>query len=261
MPNLRDFLAEVSTEPQSLPTAMVLYAPPGLGKTSIAAAIPGVVFAVDRHELGIETLKKTGQVPADVAVLPAVGSWGDLMAMLSQLAKKKHDFKTLAIDTLGGLQLLLFDHVRKTKFHDDLLAFNSYGKGVDASLVEWRKLLDAFDDCRRAGMSVVCLAHSATKEFKNPEGDNYERFVPDLHAKVWSLTSRWADMILYGGYDVEVTDAGKGRGGKMRYLKTEWSPAYEAKHRHGLPSEVSMGRSGAEAWANLTNALAKGRKE
>ena len=51
MPNLRDFLAEVSTEPQSLPTAMVLYAPPGLGKTSIAAAIPGVVFAVDRDEL------------------------------------------------------------------------------------------------------------------------------------------------------------------------------------------------------------------
>lgn len=260
MPNIKDFLGEISTSVNALPTSMVLYAPPGLGKTSFAAAIPGVVFAVDRHELGIETLKRTGRIPAEVAVLPRVETWANLLAMLSQLADKKHKFKTLAVDTLGGLQLLLFDHIRRSKFNDDLLSFNSYGKGVEASLVEWRKLLDAFDACRESGMSIVCLAHSTTREFKNPAGDNYDRYMPDLHEKTWKLTHRWADIILHGAYDVEVVEGGKGRGGRSRMLKTEWNPAWEAKNRHGLPKEISMGQSGVEAWANLSDALAKGRK-
>ena len=35
--------------------------------------------------------------------------------------------------------------------------FAGYGRGFETSLPELRHLLNAFDDCRDAGMSVVCL--------------------------------------------------------------------------------------------------------
>ncbi len=88
--------------------------------------------------------------------------------------------------------------------------------------------------------------------------------MPDVRWKTWGLTHRWADMVLFLDYYVETTDDGgrtKGRGGQERVMHTEHHAAYEAKNRSGLPSEIEMGHSGVEAWANLRAALADARKE
>ena len=52
---------------------------------------------------------------------------------------------------------------------------------------------------------------------------------------------------------------GKGKGGKSRVLYTEYSPAFDAKNRLGLPPVLDMGSNGTEAWANLVGAIKEAR--
>lgn len=262
---LRDFLTEVETAVNERPAAMVFYAPPGLGKTSFGAAIPKALFLVDDKELGIHTLKRSGQVAKDVPVLPPIKNWLDLLACVRQVAAGKHDHKALIVDTMGGCERLCHQHVCETMYRGDWAekGFAGYGRGYESALPEWRLLLEAFDECRDAGMSVVLLTHAIIKPYKNPLGEDFDRFVPDVHHKTWNLTHRWADVVLFGNYHVEVDDSSgraKGRGGDDRYFYCEYSAAWEAKNRHGLPPEIAMGRSGKEAWANLTKAMKEAAK-
>ena len=95
-------------------------------------------------------------------------------------------------------------------------------------------------------MGIIALAHSRVPSFKNPEGPDYDRIVPDLHGKTWALTHKWADSVLYLSYETHVMPAGsdakgKARGGSRRKLYTEHTAAFDAKNRHGLPAEIDGG--------------------
>ena len=261
----RDFLAEVTTDAKPRPMAAIAYGPPGVGKTSFAASIPGRVFLIDDKEDGINTLKAAKLADADIPVLPPVKQWEDVLGVLRQLATAEHGYKALVIDTLGGLERLCHDFVCRNNFNGEWgeKGFAGYGRGYEVALPEWRLMLNALDDCRGRGMSIMALTHSIVKPYKNPEAEDYDRFVPDMHHKTWSLTHRWADMVLFMNYYVEVAKDGlraKGRGGQDRVMYTEYHAAYEAKNRSGLPSEIEMGDSGKQAWGNLKAALAEARK-
>ena len=242
--------------------AAILYGPPGIGKTSFGAAIPGRVFLCDDKEEGIHTLKGAGLVDADIPVLPSASQWTDVLGAVRQLATADHDYKALVIDTIGGLERLCHAHICLEFFRGDWCekGFAGYQRGYEVALPEWRNLLNALDACRMKGMSILCLTHSLVRPFKNPEGDDFDRYIPDLHHKTWNLTHRWADMVLFANYYIEITEDGKGRGGQQRLLYTEYHAAYEAKNRSSLPPEVDMGDNGAEAWGNLREALKGGAK-
>lgn len=262
----RDFLKEITTETKPRPMAAIAYGLPGVGKSSMAAAIPNCVFMIDDKEDGINTLKASHLVDDGVPVLPSVSRWEDVLEILRQLARQQHNYKALVVDTLGGLEKLCHVYICHENYDDNWgdKGFDSYKRGYEVALPEWRKLLNAFDNCRDAGMSVMCLSHSLIRPYKNPTGDDYDRFIPDLHHKTWSLTHRWADMVLFLNYYVEVVSEknkpAKGRGGQDRVMYTEYHAAYEAKNRSALPGEIEMGTSGQEAWDNLKAALAVSRK-
>ena len=261
----RNFLSEITTQTKPRPMAAVAYGLPGVGKSSLGAAIPNRVFLIDAKEDGIKTLKVSRLVDADIPVLPPVSRWEEVLAMLKQLATNEHPYKALVIDTLGGLERLCHDYVCRTHFYGDWgeKGFAGYQRGYEVALPEWRLLLNALDDCRDAGISIMCLTHSIVAPFKNPEGEDYDRFAPDMHRKTWSLTHRWCNMVLFLNYHVEISKDGlraKGRGGQDRVMYTEHHAAYEAKDRSALPNEIDMGNSGKEAWQNLKAAIAQARK-
>lgn len=266
----RNWLEEISTEIKSKPTAMVIYGPPGIGKTSVGAAAPAPVFLIDTQEDGINTLKASTLVPGDLPVLPAATTWQDVLGQLDALADGDHKFKYLVIDTLGGLERLCHEFVCQRDFNGNWgdKGFGSYAKGYEVSLPEWRILLNKLDRLRTdKGMGIVALAHSLVRPFKNPEGEDYDRFIADMHHKTWSVTHKWADMILFANYYVEVDkgtsgrERAKGKGGQIRFFNTEHHAAFDAKNRHGLPTEISMGDSGKEAWTNLVNEIKSARKD
>lgn len=245
----------------------MIYGPPGIGKTSIGAATPSPVFLIDDQEDGVSTLKASKLIAADVPVLPAVSKWEDVGEVLDQLTAGKHEFRTLVIDTLGGLERLCHEFVCRTEYNGNWgeKGFTGYARGFEASLPHWRLLLKKLDRLRSdRGMAIVALAHSLVRPYKNPEGDDYDRWIADLHHKSWSVTHKWADMILFANYHVKVDDSGpraKGKGGQVRFFNAEHHAAYDAKNRHGLPAMIPMGSSGSEAWNNLIQAITEARSK
>jgi len=257
----KDWLKEIRTDVKARPPAMVAYGLPGIGKTSFGAAMPGCVFLIDDKEDGINTLKASGLVAANTPVLPPAKTWRCVTGMLEAMLDPDHPYRFLIVDTIGGLERLCHEHVCNEQFGGEWgdKGFASYQKGYEVSLPYWRELLNAFDKLRlERGMGVVCLAHSIVRPFKNPAGEDYDRYAPDMHHKTWSVTHKWADVVLFLNYYVETTkDKGrpKGRGGRTRYMHTEYEAAFEAKNRHNLPPMIDMGQSGGDAWSNLKQAL------
>jgi hypothetical protein len=261
----RPTLADVTTAGSGLPSRGVIYGPEGTGKTTLGAMFPKPIFLMTRGETGLETLIDAGRVP-ETPHFPELLSYSDVLGAIRTLTDGSHEYKTLVVDTINGAERLCHEHVCQRDFggrwgRDGFASFNS---GYDVAQADWRELLTALDRLREVRcMGIIALGHARIAPFKNPEGADYDRFTPDLHAKTWGLTHKWTDYVLFLNLDTYV-DAGrsqraKGKGGTRRVLHTERTAAFDAKNRHGLPERIDCGDNAAEAWANLAAAMKAGK--
>jgi hypothetical protein len=264
----RDFLAEVSTAVQAKPTSCVAYGPPGIGKTSFGAAFPGCIFLIDDQEDGLSALKVSNLINVDTPVLPPAKTWENVTGIVDKLRTGKHDYKVLVIDTIGGLERLLHTYVCDKEFGGNWgeTGFASYNKGYQVSLPHWRGFLASLDQLRNErNMGIVMLAHSVVRPFHNPEGEDFDRYALDMHLKTWSITHKWADVILFLNFHTIVTKdtnkRQKGKGGTTRIMHTEHSATFDAKNRHALPPTIDMGFSGTEAYSNFISAITEARQQ
>lgn len=248
-----------------------MHAVEGFGKTSFAAFSPNPIFLTT--ESGIETLIHRGRLP-ETAHLPRVARWRDVLGLVDELASSQHDYKTLVIDTLNGVEKLCHEHVCGRDFNGEFneKGFLAYARGYEVATSDWREFLIRLEKIKDVGMGVVALCHTRIANFKNPEGPDYDRYQADLHAKTWSLTHKAADEVLFGNFAVNVDrdkrgDRAKARSGGERVLHTEWSAAYDAKNRYGLPAEIDVSSTGKyefegkEAWENFLQAIKESKKK
>lgn len=261
-------LTQIKSSGPKLPNRVILQGVEGWGKTSFGAQAPAPLFLMARGETGLCTLIEAGQLP-ETPYLPAFEGWTEYLRALDALRTEAHDFKTICLDAAGGFERLCFEHVCEVSFNGDWTerGFASYGKGPDVALPEWISMLTRLDRIREERKcAIVLLAHSKVKTFKNPEGPDYDRYTVDLNEKIWGVTHKWADMVLFANFLTEaVKEKGalraKAKGGRERVIYTTRSAAYDAKNRHGLPEEIDGGSSAAEAWANFVAALKAGREQ
>lgn len=264
-------LSAITNVGNKLPGRYIIHGTEGWGKTSFAAQTPAPIFIQSHGETGLETLIDAGRLP-EVPHFPETHSWEELMDNIEALTADEHPYKTLVIDTLNGAERLCHNHVCHRDFRDVWgdQGFMGYMRGYEVSLSDWRELLSALDRLReKRRMGIVALVHTKVKTFKNPEGPDYDRYSPDLHDKTWSLSHKWADCVLFGNFEVAYTavqenkktgaERGKAVGGNIRMMYTERHASYDAKNRLGLPGEIEMGASAAEAWTNFAAALKSGR--
>lgn len=267
-----DWSEQVKSSGNNLPSRLVAHGVEGVGKTEFAANAPGAITIMTRGETGLETLIDNGRV-RDTPHFPETMEWDSLLSQIEWLTDAEHNYKTAVIDTLNGAERLCHEHVCKRDFRNNWGkdGFTSFQQGYDAALGDWRELLGALDRLRETRrMAIICLCHTRVATFKNPEGADYDRYVPDMHHKTWSLTHKWADHVLFANFytsvvggkagDSELSSGkGKGRGGQDRVMYTVRHAAYDAKNRAGLPEEISMGSSGEEAWNNFIAELQKAK--
>jgi hypothetical protein len=215
-----------------------------------------------RGETGLLPLIESGRIPP-TAHFPEILTWSETLDAIAVLTDQPHEYRTLFIDTINGAERLCHEHVCRRDYGGrwGRDGFTSFMQGYEVALADWRDLLDRLDRLRTARrMGIIALAHSRIATFKNPEGADYDRFVPDLHPKTWALTHKWADAVLFLNFETFVDSdrtelKGKGKGGSRRKLYTQRTAAFDAKNRHGLPAEIDGGRSAAEAWLNLATAM------
>ena len=224
------------------PTRVVLYGVEGIGKSTFGASAHKPIF------LGAED----GTAQLDVAHFPRPESFPEVLEALRTLTREPHDFGTLVLDTLDWVEPLIWQFICE---RDGKANIEDYGfaKGYVAALDEWRRLLAAIEEMRRAKpMHVVLVAHSWIKPFKNPQGDDFDRYEMKMHAKAAGLVKEWADCVLFANYEQfakrdEKTKRVRGVDTGARLLFTERRAAYDAKNRYSLPSELPL--SWGDFWA------------
>lgn len=272
----RNWLAEISLKPKASKVRWIIYGVPGFGKTSLGAAIPGCLFLTDDKECGINTLKSAGLVSPEVAVMPPISTWEELLDALETIASGDHTYKSLVVDTVGGMERLCHEHVCQRSFNgnwgdDDNKGWASFNKGPGVAVRTFMEFLTALDRIVvDKNMSVVLLAHAAVGKYKNPRAEDYGRAMPAVDEKTWQPLNRWADAVLYGDFDiatVEQDGRAKARSSRKRILWTEFDPSFEAKNRHNLPSEIDITDDGSQpypgitGWNNIISALVAARKD
>lgn len=249
-----------------------MHATNGFGKTSLAAYAPFPIFIETKGETGLETLMSAGQLPP-TPHFPEVQSWPELLSAINVLKTEEHTYKSLVIDTANGAERLCHEYVCSRDFNGDWgeRGFASYQKGPEVALADWRMLLNGLDALRiERGMTIFMLLHTNIKTFRNPSGGDFDKYSPELDKRTWSLTKGWLDCILFGNFEITVTDVQKSGGNKkgkaaelsqrMLYTSSD-NPVYDAKNRLGLPAEIECGDSPAAGWLNLTNAIKESRKQ
>jgi hypothetical protein len=218
------------------PYRIVGYAPEGTGKTTFAASAPSPIFLPTED----------GTAHVDVARFPRPENLADVLDAIRVLTTTDHEYKTFVVDTLDHLEPLIWAEVcRRDGVGLIEEVGGGYGKGYTAAIDEWRKVLAALETLQRTKqMHVILLAHSHIKTFRNPEGEDFDRYQLKLHDKAAGLVKEWSEEVLFMRQETlvhkEKHKKAKGVGTGARVIYTERTAAFDAKNRHSLPSELPL---------------------
>lgn len=222
------------------PQKVCIYAPAGLGKSTLASQLPNPVF-IDfeggTHQLDVARLE-----PQSV---------NEFEKIVRELCRDRQGFETVVIDTIDWLEESAVRQVVADAENDNIKTIEDFGfgKGWLALNNKMNAITAMFDRLIDAGMHVVCLAHAAVRKFEDPkQACSYDRYELKMYkdrpgAKgSAALIKEWADALLFGSYEdrvkAAVMDGGKGKAvatsGRERALYCSHSAAWDAKNRHGL---------------------------
>lgn len=256
-------LFEVATTGRQLPGRYLFYGPEKIGKTSLAAQAPSPIFFQAKGETGLETLIDAGLLPPTAHLPGELGSWDETLEGIQWLSESTHEFKTLVIDGVDSLQSLCFQHIRDSQFGGDDGKFMAYHKGFAMAPNTWKELLASLDGLRvKRKMAIVMVSHVRVSKKKNPSGEDWTAYTPNLNEAIWEQTAAWLDAILFMDFYRKVSEDGKGKGdASVRTIYCEHDATYDAGNRFGLRDEIDCGNSPQEAWANLSAAIKSARTQ
>jgi hypothetical protein len=242
----------ITTTKRPLPPRIMIFGPGGIGKTTLAASIPGVVI------MPVEE----GADAIEVAKTPTPTTWEEALALIDALAQDSQGFKALAIDSVTALQELCYRAVCAEQNVASIEAYGGgYGKGYVRAAELWRELLNKLLALRQR-MIVVLIGHAAIKKHEDPRTPAYDRLVPRLQidskgSGIGPMTAEWCDVVACAAYQVitDTTDQGFNKtrttatGDGTRILYCQERPAFLAKNRYALPVELPF------AWPDLVGGI------
>ncbi len=232
-------LDSIITGKSKKPPKIIFYAVGGFGKTTFGAQSYSPIFL--QTEEGIGNL--------DYPRFPLATKYDDVKSALSTLIEEGHEYKTIIIDTLDGLEKLVFDKVievyNETKKPVLSISEVPFGGGYSSALTYWHEIISLLNQLNNKNIMVICLAHSLIKSFSPPDSDAYDRYRFNLHDKSAELLKDWADIVLFGNYVIRHRKSGQGFnqevkaiGGDERVVYTEERASHWAKNRYSLPYEI-----------------------
>lgn len=221
------------------PFSVILHGEAGVGKTTWASNAPKPIF------VGAE---ENDEIECDRMKIP--NNWDEYLEQLSWLAGNHHNYETLVLDTIDGIEKLLHAKVLasdKKQTGSMVTAHGGFSKAYDIAMnhfIKMREMLRALRDSRQ--MNIIILAHSEkVKETNTVLASTFDSFEMALHKKSQAVFVDWVSCVLFATYNVQKkedanTDKIFAAGDGERVVFAEKRPGFLAKNRYGLPLEMQM---------------------
>lgn len=259
-------LAMVRRGHRRMARRIMIYGDGGLGKTSLVAQMRSpILIDVNQGSDGIDIARYV----FDDAGRTKPANFDELLGAVRDVAMNgAENFGTLALDVLSDIEPLVWAEVvrrdgKAKSITDGNLGFN---KGYEAAVDDWRRLVQALEDVRSAGIDVVLLDHFDVKKEKNPEGADYGRGMPKIHPLASKFLHTWCDYtFLMQLESVLVPDNADERKAKKQYASSDGerilcgrpAAAYLAKSRPEIADSIRLPRVGG--WQTVLRAIVNAR--
>lgn len=214
---------------------VILYAPSGMGKTTLASMAPDPVF-IGVDDGGRKILNpKTGRPVLHVS---GIETFGDVRDALQSSVFGNH--ATAVIDTVTMLQHWALPYMFATIPHEKGNRVSSvegygYGKGYRHLFDLMHGILADCDRLVRMGKNVILIAQEAAVAETNTAGENYLKSGPNLHhsdkASVRKDYIEWADHVFRIGWEGAAVADRKITPVKGRMVSVHPDATFEAKSR------------------------------
>lgn len=241
-----------------LPPKVMIYGPPGIGKSTFGAAGPKPIFI--QAEQGLAGIK--------VPCFPLAKSFDEVMDYLRCLLDEDHHYQSLVLDSASGVEALIKQKILLETGAKNLNVVGPFGLGYVMLAEKWEQVVSLLDAIRiQRGMLILIIAHAEMAVAEDAEYGSFDRWAPRVYKKALANLVEWADLVGYAHRRMVLrsTDNGKttiatgiGPDGGDRILNVCGSPAILAKNRYGLTGELPL------AWDSLFevfSTLANSQKE
>ena len=217
------------------PVRMNIQGTDGIGKSTFGAGADTPIFI--QAEDGLSFI--------DVPRFPQANTWEELLEQIKALVHEEQSYKTVVLDTTDAAAKLGEEYVcEKNGWSSAADPKAGYGAFYVAEENAWVHLLSGLNVLHtQKGMNVILLSHVASKAYKDPELEPYDRWEMRCNKKVNSLIKDWVDFNLFANYETQlIKDGQKARGVSYgnRGLYTRFAAAYDAKSRLELPNKLEF---------------------
>ena len=229
----------------------------GVGKSFFACSAPKP-FVINTDDGIDEILRRIPDIMVMDAVPRGTGDeknpykkdaeiYDSVIETLTELAKEKHDRKSIIIDSLDRLEMLA--HAKVCVEHDLKLGLEQlgYGKGFTYARGKLQRVLAGLNYLRdEKGMEPICVCHTQIKTINKPTLEPYDVFSLKLHKAASADIMEWSDAVLFLCFKMKVIKKDTGFGRKdsraintgERIILTSGSQGVDCKNRFGLPEEI-----------------------
>jgi len=215
----------------------------GVGKTYAMVKMPNSITQPTEEGL-VKVKDAEGNDPHH---FEKAKSYDEVMENLQSLLDEPNEYKSYVLDSLSGLELLIWEATLQ-KYKLDSLEANwhqGYAKAVNL----WIAYLKKLDELREKNYTICLIGHSDTETVDDPSVEvPYRRYVLDVHKKARPEIIQWLDCLFFAQKKkgtVKIQSNGKVET-KVKQSKDErivWCNEQifcQAKNRYALPDELPL---------------------
>lgn len=233
---------------------IVLYAPGGWGKTSIAAMAPGAVIVdlerrtshvaekLAKHNFPLRRVANIGLTESSnpEESIDAAQGFADVRHVLHNYDLWQPGM-TVVIDSMTKLEEWCWSWVVRNIKGDRGVQVNEiegygYGKGYTYGFEQMTKVLQDLDVLSGRGVHSILICHDCVANFDDPaQVGEHKRYEPRLYRSGSGNTDtrlrvrEWADGVFFGTYDMKREKDGRVVGQGTRVIYTQERPGFMAK--------------------------------